>query len=1211
MNKDQKPKNGIPYLEAFPFYRFVTDLCDLESDEKEFARLMVEALQQGKMETTFQSHSKSEEKLHHIHFESRSWERIGGQRCTAIGFPLFLTREGSSVKLAPLLIWPVTLDPDLHRPNFWTIRSVGEKGPFPNPLLSLLLPEGSAPPVPGWQPSTIPDVESIQQYGKEIASLLETTWQESWVAPYPIPPLEVMSDLADQRVILPCMVLGSFKPAFLPAEDETFWAYDETPVVRQPNRQAFERMRFSPTQAMAWERAQKGKTTLVESLDQKATLDWVAELILNALSNGERTLVISDRINRLSQIQHKLAGQGNEWLTFFLKDPYQDSYLLAELLKARIDKEESPTSLPQDDFKVALAKCIRQKEKLDSSYQALQKKLLGPYNWTDLVGLYLKSSAIEGKELLSSQLSTQDLLFQFEEYEAFKQVIAKSIPLFNKVNTLKHPLTALHPSHFLRYEKEASLRRLEKMVADFTRQLEELNHEVLRQTDAYALKLNDHLEQGFLSLNARLQQTLDEFSDHSHKFGDSFQKTGASRLKGLFNNKAKELAKAREETTQSYLALARHHQDHNFFDFSFLIPGEAKNMAKVKDSLSLFKETLSDWRQRIRDRVLEEVARLNSKTVYPDLGFQETIEQLEVRIDGFLTDFNEAQMYAEQVDANMLTLPKKQKFLDSLLEKLETTRLNLRDFDPFYDWQRHWLQMSDPQQRVMRALIKVKPQNWVSAFESWYLHHCLSRAFSDELPTDDQPLQMFCESWSNLQAYLPSLSHNLWQERQQKSFKAWKKSHKTGFQFWTGKSKRTGPPKAWFDGNWEGLHDLYPVWMMPDSLTATLYDAENSPELDWVIVWENQEIEPDIWNALAPKVKHWVFIGDRHGKHFNRLKSKGWTATGITPLSPALPFHIVSGQPEPDPTPSVPVQNVPVRGLYDFSRHTNEAEAQEVIRLLNDIRPTPARTFPSVCILTFTEEQKDLISTYLLQIKQRNQQGSEKIRSLERNGLVVLHVDEFHGASFDQIILSTTLGPINIQGDLPANLSYFHSPGFERSAAGLIQSGAQRLYLLHSFSDAHLSDLRLQPFLKIMEGKEKAGAKAANSGQAPEFNLQLGHILRGYFDDWECRQFDPQSTFRLPAVLYRDQEQPYAAALLPDLFFSTTAFTSYTWEWDAREAFIKQGYHLQHAWSLLFWRNHRQEARKMASRIITGRNKILKEDSAIAEDLPEEGSEAE
>ena len=401
---------------------------------------------------------------------------------------------------------------------------------------------------------------------------------------------------------------------------------------------------------------------------------------------------------------------------------------------------------------------------------------------------------------------------------------------------------------------------------------------------------------------------------------------------------------------------------------------------------------------------------------------------------------------------------------------------------------------------------------------------------------------------------------------------------------------------------WNFFHDLYPVWMMSDSLAATLYQGENSPELDWVIVWEHQEIEPAVWKALAPKVKHWVFIGQPGGKMWDQLRENEWPAYPIASMPSKLVVDKLA--PETETSSAAEITIVQVPGLYDDSKRTNEAEAKEVMRLLNEIRPTPARTFPSVAILTLTTEQRDLISTYLLQIKQRNLQGSEKIRSLERNGLAVFHVDEFLGSSFDQFILSTTFGPVNVQGALPNSLIYFASSNWRRALEGF-RPGAG--IVLHSYSEGQLSEPELSSFAGFLDqitGKNAAASTHEGLRPIPPFNQEIESRIQNYFDGWSLSQVAPEDLFHLPVLLKYSNDMEYRAAIIADLFFGKTDHTSYTWEWKIRQQLEELGIHPHNAWSVLSWRNPRQEARKLASRVLTTYNRLLKEGAKEDEDIP-------
>ena len=61
-----------------------------------------------------------------------------------------------------------------------------------------------------------------------------------------------------------------------------------------------------------------------------------------------------------------------------------------------------------------------------------------------------------------------------------------------------------------------------------------------------------------------------------------------------------------------------------------------------------------------------------------------------------------------------------------------------------------------------------------------------------------------------------------------------------------------------------------------------------------------------------------------------------------------------------------------LEGRFHEIDATNDVEAQQVIRELNQIKQTPQRVYPTVGIVAFTLEQRDLISAYILKLKQQS-----------------------------------------------------------------------------------------------------------------------------------------------------------------------------------------------------------------------------------------------
>ena len=60
---------------------------------------------------------------------------------------------------------------------------------------------------------------------------------------------------------------------------------------------------------------------------------------------------------------------------------------------------------------------------------------------------------------------------------------------------------------------------------------------------------------------------------------------------------------------------------------------------------------------------------------------EEDIEEIEENLDHLLEELNESQLYAQTLEHKMLTAPKRQRYIESLIERLETTRRSLGDFN--------------------------------------------------------------------------------------------------------------------------------------------------------------------------------------------------------------------------------------------------------------------------------------------------------------------------------------------------------------------------------------------------------------------------------------------------------------------------------------------------------------------------------------------------
>lgn len=177
-------------------------------------------------------------------------------------------------------------------------------------------------------------------------------------------------------------------------------------------------------------------------------------------------------------------------------------------------------------------------------------------------------------------------------------------------------------------------------------------------------------------------------------------------------------------------------------------------MQKVRQNLTNFEKTLQHWRTSHPAFVQEGIQRLNAKGIQSDAIFYTPITELEYGLDQLIAELNTVRLYQQPFENKMLTIPKRQKYLEEIIEQLENTRLYLREYEVFYDWQRHWLLVPENGKKIIRALVKVKPNDWLQAFESWYLHHCLNLYGNSNFIVEEKTISDFVISYEQLQKLL-------------------------------------------------------------------------------------------------------------------------------------------------------------------------------------------------------------------------------------------------------------------------------------------------------------------------------------------------------------------------------------------------------------------------------------------------------------------------
>ncbi|RMF29142.1 MAG: hypothetical protein D6765_04890, partial [Bacteroidetes bacterium] len=1128
-------------------------------------------------------------------------------------------------------VWYLSLEPALRSPGSWVLKFDESHHILPNYLLIEQLEKT-------FEVELLDRMERLafrreldhKTLGDLCSKLAATLGLENRTEHrllQPAPGIDQIGELAKTGVLYPAGVLGLFPPLGAhpavpaPKPEEIF-----VPLVLPPEEEDLQvhMLPAAPLQATAMHRVAHNKVSVVEGAALSGKTQVLANLLFNALLNGRKCLVVSNRIPALRSTQERLAAVGIHQLNFLLKDPLNDRKPLLEFLRIAAQGLGGATGPAEEEFQQKSNHYQRQWRRLEREYAAVKQRLFGEYDWTDTVGLFLGSHREEGKELLSSQLDGQEFQFDEEEYEYLKQAILDSQPLYLHVQTLRHPLSDLNKDLFLKRSRSEALEYLQRELGRFLQKGSHLHHRFIQKVDAYAARLRDHYEEHYHRLRTLSERVGEILSANADRFGSEFLKSKGRKgwWPFLLGRRRKQLRLACQQVRDALRKLLQEHNRRSYFEISLPHDPRQLTMEQIQAWLEDFRKALFRWKGSIKNLVQDELLRLNSKTAHSDLDFQEQISELEYALDVLIEELNEAKLYQSPFSNKTLTIPQRQKYLESILERLETTRLNLRDFEPFYNWQAHWLQLSGNAQKVVEALIKVKPSDWMAAFESWYFDNLLARRENPDLPTDDAHLEAFHEAYLALKPLLLPRIAASWEARQEQALKTLRRKDRKAFQRVFDKNnlkKAEGLPlELLLEPAFEAVTEFLPILFTSVDIAARILPRREG-YFDLLIIDEAQCLPVEAACSVAPLGRRLVLFGNENGPG-SETNALHYAIRSEVPTTRLVQrFMELSARPKLHPVhqPSldthfewlrrrVVVENV--EGHFQEREATNDVEAQHIIRLLNQVRQTPQRTYPSVGIVTFTPEQRDKIAAYLLKLKQTNDPNSEKIRHLERNGLGVFYVEELYGQFFDVLMVSFTFGAVNMRGRLSKKVQFFNTPaGF--SHLRLVQGlSAGKTYFVHSFPEKALQQFLTQTKEKgtyqlarlllfggaLQEGDFETARKLLPESLAPRqeepppfvFARQAARYLEPYLPAERFHYGLALGDLPLPLLIAPEKKDGRPVALLPDGFFAWSLGDSFVWENQMRRRLEEAGILCRPVWSLLWWKHPLQEARKLASFVI-------------------------
>lgn len=1198
------------------------ELFQLRSDS-EFALGWIDALfRSGTLQMTVEAQSANEWALRHLFFEARNRERLNGSRSLVFGFPLVAVRdEHGRPNTMPLFFWNINMEASPNVSESWVLSHDAESGFSLNPVLAVWLESQCSPALS----ARYAGMAQRKPKGSEMVMLaLELAREAGLHVP------------VDNLTIMPCPDEGGWEIAANQDNGSLIWsgllgllpeeAYNsgeavlpaqaELPVEGHP----FSLLPLDPWQATAMHQVGRSRITVAAGISGTGKTNLIANVIINALSNGQKCLMVCSCLSEFKEAQAVLGRYGLTTHQLLIRHVQSDQAAVTGLLRSAVAAPGSAEIFPADKFKLLSEKALRLKDKLDAGYHTTRRPIFGRHNWTETVGLFLRSQSKAGKELLGQQLYNQDFAFTYDEYEVLRRGIAQSQVLFPGINTLKHPLTALKGELFTQKDKDAGLAYTRQQIAAFTERSARLHHRYISTLNGYSDKLNDLYQSSRQQLNEGIFRIKGMFTDFGNQWGADFENSseGGLKLSRIVSGRAQQILSAREQVRVAFAELERIWMARPLFDFALLPEKDRKAMSKIKANVLEMEASFAVWNEQLPAQIQEEVQRLSSKTVHADLPYTTIVTELEQGLDTLFNDINLAGILEQPLEHQALTLTKRLKYLEDVMESFDNISLYLKDYDQFYEWQRHWIGLPENGRKIVRALVKAKPNDWTAALDSWYFNNCLTMQFSTDLPMSDETVEELAETMAGLQPLLLKRILSLWDERREAAAKELRRSGKNTSLVLSGDTGVDLPGLFRESGRY--ITDVFPVVLAPPAVAQALFNAETG--FDVVIVDEAQAVQAAEAAPLLHLGRRALVVGDPAQQPeradtslLGLCRAAGYRILPLGIIHQLKPGNLLQSAwnvaVADETTRGFELQMTHTHGFYYESTGINEKEAEAALQLLNKIQPTPQRTMPTVGIVCLTPQQRDLISYYLLRIKQRNEPGADVVQQLERNGLGVFHLGELPGLHFDEMILSVTFGPSAPNGRVSGHIEMLNGPGQTAQLAALMSRASTKVHALCSIDDIDLrrmagdssrrGECLLANYLLFLSAFrqskaaeqhkiiERVAALVRRNEYAQEesvFHQEVATALAAYIGKDRMAPGEGWGAAHLPLMVSDADMRRPVAALRADGSFYNTPETDWLWEYEIRKHLKDKNIEYISVWSAAWWRDAREEARKLAGAVL-------------------------
>ena len=992
-------------------------------------------------ETDIHAAYNNTELLRHFYAENKNRVRAFGAQTFGFSFPyIFLTEANGKKIVAPLFTWYLNLKPHPSRVDSWRISLDENTKPIANASLIAYLKNArdiDITEILSAFTTSKKDLEkALLDCSFDISKKLQISCSALLERLREFPTKNNFDIVAQHGDVLWCGTIGFFPHAYSTKNFSDDLFNNATQKLDTTTLHAFGYFEKDITQYAAFRTALQNSLSVVEGAYNTGKKNILTDIIINALSQKQKVLVVCKNVQELIFIQNELVKLGLGHLSFLLKDIYADKELLLSTLRDA-SKNKNTTKEAVTDFQVTLKQWRRALAYSDAQHDVLTQSVLGTHKVADVVGLFSESDKIVSKSLLNA-LKPSDYEFTEKIHSDTHTAIATAQKLYPAVGSLKHPLTLLHPNIFQKKDLVEAEQYSKKNLENLIEVLKEYQQRAVVFFTECSERITTFYEKKSNIISEQLRHFKEDYSDFSFQHGTDLQTNNFLRLSGLhaaaiFSNKSKAVLEARTQLIKSYKSLQSFFETDPIFQHTFLKGSEKSDPIKIIANVEGFEMQLKSWRKNLPALVQDSMQRLNTSTAQDlhDAQLTQQVVSFEKEFQELIEKMNATQIYETPIIDNRLTFNKKIQLATEIIEQLEETKLSLRDFEAFYAWQKFWLGLSSAQKNVIETLVKLNPDSWDAAFDAWFYNNIL-------LQNHNSPITSIAETQSQMTMLDKKLHDtivdyivNIWSNSSSINTKILKNENPYVFEKLFNSTEETNNPLTNLTtAETNALTQVIPVLFVTPSV-ATYLTHNDTPVFDRILFFNANSINPvQASHILRGAISATLFDEFAHNQGFVANSFSALARTLHAPITKLEFLHqpqslmyemnakVFYKNLKPIPLSTKTPQkihwiDVNVKSAQTQIRNINLVEIDKIVSLLIHSDNDATKNITKTGVLCFSEAQRNALMSAILQIIQKTESGWERLEHLNRTGLWIGCLDEMGEQKLDTLFVSNTFTDVD------------------------------------------------------------------------------------------------------------------------------------------------------------------------------------------------------